>query len=301
MPPRHAGRELGRIRKRASARRTRRRARSARRRKTRMGPSLRSALPRQRKVSSQTSLNSVGGRNHASDDVRLSAEDIALMPVEERSKVAAALKARGNAAYSSRQFSTAIDLYTRAIEVTPKPEPVFYSNRAACYINLSPPDHEKVVADCDAALALDSSYVKALNRRATALESLDRNEEALRDYTAATILNKFQNEAAAQSVERVLKKLAGYKSQAILAGREQRLPSHTFVSAYFGAFRPRQPPTLPESPSQGDQTLVLAFEALSAGDHTHALSLVNEAIEQGISFDAGKAEALNLRGTFKYV
>lgn len=100
-------------------------------------------------------------------------------------------------------------------------------------------------------------------------------------------------------------------------GREQRLPSHTFVSAYFGAFRPRkshshnsyvsthahqgQPPTLPESPSQGDQTLVLAFEALSAGDHTHALSLVNEAIEQGISFDAGKAEALNLRGTFKYV
>lgn len=101
-------------------------------------------------------------------------------------------------------------------------------------------------------------------------------------------------------------------------GREQRLPSHTFVSAYFGAFRPRkstialsfirigsstrgQSPTLPESPSQGDQTLVLAFEALSAGDYVHCLSLVNEAIEQGISFDAGKAEALNLRGTFKYV
>ncbi|EPS94678.1 hypothetical protein FOMPIDRAFT_50119, partial [Fomitopsis schrenkii] len=97
------------------------------------------------------------------------------------------LKARGNAAYSSRQFSTAIDLYTRAIDVTPKPEPVFYSNRAACYINLTPPDHEKVVADCDAALQLDSSYVKALNRRATALESLERNEEALRGTCTSAV------------------------------------------------------------------------------------------------------------------
>jgi mitochondrial import receptor subunit TOM70 len=33
----------------------------------------------------------------------------------------------------------------------------------------------------------------------------------------------------------------------------------------------------------------------------HSLSLVNEALEQGISWDAGKAEALNLRGTFKFL
>jgi len=235
------------------------------------------------------------------EDVILSAEDIARMSTEERSKAAAALKARGNAAYSGRQFSTAIDLYTRAIDVTPKSEPVFYSNRAACYINMSPPEYEKVVADCDEALKLDASYVKALNRRATALEALDKSEEALRDYTAATILNKFQNEAAAQSVERVLKKLSGKKASEIIAGRERRLPSHTFVSAYFGAFRTRQPPALSESPSQGDQTLLLSFQALAAGDYTHSLSLINEAIEQGISFDEGKAEALNLRGTFKFL
>lgn len=118
---------------------------------------------------------------------------------------------------------------------------MFYSNRAACYINLTPPEYEKVVVDCDEALKLDSTYVKALNRRATALESLDRHEEALRgmstlpvitvkrssqfaDYTAATILNKFQNEAAAQSVERVLKKLAGEKAQAILSVCPLALP-----------------------------------------------------------------------------
>ncbi len=64
--------------------------------------------------------------------------------------------------------------------MSPQPEPVFYSNRAACYVSMEPPQHEKAVADCDEALKRDSHYVKALNRRATALEALERYEEALR-------------------------------------------------------------------------------------------------------------------------
>lgn len=64
--------------------------------------------------------------------------------------------------------------------MSPKPEPVFYSNRAACYVNMSPPQYERVVEDCDAALKMDMNYVKALNRRAAALEGLERYEEALR-------------------------------------------------------------------------------------------------------------------------
>ncbi len=64
--------------------------------------------------------------------------------------------------------------------MSPQPEPVFYSNRAACYVSMELPQHEKAVADCDEALKLDSRYVKALNRRATALEALERFEEALR-------------------------------------------------------------------------------------------------------------------------
>lgn len=60
-------------------------------------------------------------------------------------------------------------------------------------------------------------------------------------------------------------------------------------------------PTLPEVPTTGDNTLILALQALEATDYAHALSFVNEALDQGISWDVGKAEALNLRGTFKYV
>ncbi|KAI0821749.1 hypothetical protein BC628DRAFT_1412718 [Trametes gibbosa] len=220
---------------------------------------------------------------------------------EERTKAAASLKGKGNSAYQQRKFAIALDYYTRAIAVTPKPEPVFFSNRAACYVNLNPPQHDKVIEDCDKALALDKNYLKALNRRATALEVLQRYEEALRDFTAAAILDKFQNMTAAEAVERVLKKLATDKATEIYATREKRLPSHMFTSAYFGAFRPRALPELPENPTTGDSTLRMALEALQASDYAHAFTLVNEAIEQGISWDAGEAEALNLRGTFKFL
>ena len=45
--------------------------------------------------------------------------------------------------------------------------------------------------------------------------------------------------------------------------------------------------------------MFLAFDALDARDYNHALSLFNEAIEQGISTDVLKARALNMTGTFK--
>lgn len=121
--------------------------------------------------------------------------------MKERIKIAAGLKSSGNAAYNSKNFTEAIDCYTRAIEISPKPEAVFYSNRAACqcshiyilicfsivsfgenvgYINMKPPKYELVLQDCDEALKLDSTYVKALNRRASALEGLNNFKDALR-------------------------------------------------------------------------------------------------------------------------
>lgn len=58
-------------------------------------------------------------------------------------------------------------------------------------------------------------------------------------------------------------------------------------------------PALPENPTSGDERLVDALQALEAQDFIHALSLLNEALLQGISTDEGKAYALNLRGTFQ--
>lgn len=175
------------------------------------------------------------------------------------------------------------------------------TNHIKGYGNLTPPDYEKCVADCNEAIKLDRTYTKALKRRATAFENLNRNEEAVRDFTAVTIIERFQDDQASAAVERCLKKLASSRAAEILSKREVNLPSPTFISAYLAAFRPHPKPALPESPSQGDQTLSLAFDALEAADYPHALTYAAESIEQGISSKKGQAEAYNLRGTFKFL
>ncbi|KAJ7060570.1 ADP/ATP carrier receptor [Mycena amicta] len=224
------------------------------------------------------------------------------MSLEDRKELAASYKTKGNAAYSSKKFAAAARLYTLAIDVSPKPEPVYFSNRAACYVNMTPPQHELVVQDCDKALKLDPNYVKALNRRAMALEGLHRYIEALRGISPPPpSLTNSPTKNASQSVERVLKKLTSAKAAEILSSREPRLPSYTFVSAYFAAFRPRAAPNVSEPPSTGDSTLLLALDALKAEDYPHALSFVNEALAQDISTKEARAEALNLRGTFRFL
>ena len=59
------------------------------------------------------------------------------------------------------------------------------------YINLSPPRFELVVQDCDEALKLNPDYVKALNRRAIALEKLGQYENALRGILANPVEKLF--------------------------------------------------------------------------------------------------------------
>ena len=45
--------------------------------------------------------------------------------------------------------------------------------------------------------------------------------------------------------------------------------------------------------------MIDALHRLQAGDYNHSWSFVNGALEEGLSTDTLKAEALNLRGTFK--
>lgn len=54
------------------------------------------------------------------------------MSTEDRTALANLLKSRGNTLFSKKDFSSAIDYYTRAIAVSPVESAVFYSNRAAC-------------------------------------------------------------------------------------------------------------------------------------------------------------------------
>ncbi|KAH7412355.1 hypothetical protein DE146DRAFT_772598 [Phaeosphaeria sp. MPI-PUGE-AT-0046c] len=223
---------------------------------------------------------------------------------EERKDYAAKLKAAGNKAYGSKDYNRAIDLYGKAILC--KQDPVFYSNRAACYNAMS--EWDKVIEDTTAAINLDNEYVKALNRRANAYEQVERNSEALLDYTASCIIDGFRNESSAQSVERLLKKVAETKGKAILAGKEKKLPSPTFVTNYLQSFRPKPRPEgleddaeLDDESGKGQLRKGLAAMATKTGDgYTEAAAAFDRALELG---DLGEHEAFayNMRGTFSYL
>ncbi|KAL3424297.1 mitochondrial precursor proteins import receptor [Phlyctema vagabunda] len=223
---------------------------------------------------------------------------------QERKDFAAKLKAAGNTAYGAKDYNKAIDLYGKAIIC--KPDPIFYSNRAACYNALS--QFEKVVEDTTAAIALDNEYVKALNRRANAYEHLEKYSEALLDFTASCIIDGFRNESSAQSVERLLKKVAEAKGKAILASKDKRLPSPTFVTNYLQSFRVRPRPEgldstneLPETTGKGQLQVGLnAMDKKTGEGYEEASAAFDKALELN---DLGEHEAFayNMRGTFKYL
>ncbi|KAF9729573.1 TOM (translocase of outer membrane) complex component [Paraphaeosphaeria minitans] len=223
---------------------------------------------------------------------------------EERKDYAAKLKAAGNKAYGSKEYNRAIDLYGQALLC--KQDPVFYSNRAACWNAMS--NWDKVIDDTTAAINLDNEYVKALNRRANAYEQVDRNSEALLDFTASCIIDGFRNESSAQSVERLLKKVAEAKGKAILAQKEKKLPSPTFVTNYLQSFRPKPPPSgldddaeLDEESGKGQLRKGLrAMSTKTAEGYTEAAGSFEKALEVG---DLGEHEsfAYNMRGTFRYL
>lgn len=214
------------------------------------------------------------------------------------------MKAAGNKAYGSKSYNEAIELYGKAIVC--KPDPIFYSNRAACYNAMS--NWEKVIEDTTAAIALDSEYVKALNRRANAYEQSEMYSEALLDYTASCIIDSFRNDQSAQAVERLLKKVAEAKAKSIMLNKEKKLPSSMFVTNYLQSFRAKPSPAgledsaeLDEESGKGQMRKGLAaMSKKSAASYDDASTAFDKALELG-GLDEHEAYAYNLRGTFRYL
>jgi len=229
---------------------------------------------------------------------------VASLSDDSKKDYAAKLKAAGNKAYGSKDYNRAIELYGQALLC--KADPVFYSNRAACWNAMS--NWDRVIEDTTAAINLDPEYVKALNRRANAYEETNRNSEALLDYTASCIIDAFRNTGAAESVERLLKKVAEEKAKVIMEKKQRRLPSSTFITNYLQSFRDRElsdsiseSADLPEN--SGKWWLrkgLLAMDKKTGEGYNEAAEAYEKAIEAG-DLAENEAFAYNMRGTFKYL
>jgi mitochondrial import receptor subunit TOM70 len=167
---------------------------------------------------------------------------------------------------------------------------------------------DKVIEDTTAALNLDAMYVKALNRRANAYEASEKYQEALLDYTASCIIDKFSNPSSQQKVEYLLQIVAQDKTKDMLAKKEKKLPSVAFVGNYLNSFRPRPVPAGLEETAdlEKESGLGQLREALvnmksrGAAEYNEAAKAVEKALELG---DLGEHEALayNLRATFRWL
>lgn len=79
---------------------------------------------------------------------------------------------------------------------------VYYSNRAATNLHLG--RNGDALDDCDVALLFNPTYVKALLRRCTAYERMEKTEEALRDARMAVEMDP-KNAAARKNAARLQK------------------------------------------------------------------------------------------------
>lgn len=100
-------------------------------------------------------------------------------PTEEQKKEAEGLKSQGNAAVAAKEYSKAIDLYSKALSLVPG-NPIYLSNRAAAYS--ASKDHASARADAEAAVAVDPSYTKAWSRLGLARFALGDAKGSMEAY-----------------------------------------------------------------------------------------------------------------------
>ena len=107
------------------------------------------------------------------------------------------MRGSGNEAYRRGDYEEAVRAYTRCLASDPEAT-VAYSNRSMAHLQLK--DFSAALIDAEAALKLDGSLVKARYRRATALEHLGREDEAIQDLQCI-LQQQPRNKAAAEKLK----------------------------------------------------------------------------------------------------
>ncbi|XP_051569157.1 mitochondrial import receptor subunit TOM70-like [Myxocyprinus asiaticus] len=221
-------------------------------------------------------------------------------------------KNKGNKYFKAGKYEQAIHCYTEAISLCPKDQKgdlsTFYQNRAAAYEQQM--KWTEVVQDCSQAVELNPRYVKALFRRAKALEKLDNKKECLEDVTAVCILEAFQNQQSMLLADKVLKQLGKEKAKEKYKNREPLMPSPQFIKSYFSSFTDdiiSQPLQKGEKKDEDKDKEGEASEVTESSSYLKAKQYMEEENYDKIISECTKeiesggrytAEALLLRATF---
>ncbi|XP_051986934.1 mitochondrial import receptor subunit TOM70 [Xyrauchen texanus] len=221
-------------------------------------------------------------------------------------------KNKGNKYFKAGKYEQAIQCYTDAIGLCPKEQKgdlsTFYQNRAAAFEQQM--KWTEVIQDCSQAVELNPRYVKALFRRAKALEKLDNRKGCLEDVTAVCILEAFQNQHSMLLADKVLKQLGKEKAKEKYKNREPLMPSPQFIKSYFSSFTDdivSQPLQKGEKKDEDKDKEGEAAEVAESSGYLKAKQFMEEENYDKIISECTKeiesggrytAEALLLRATF---
>lgn len=109
-------------------------------------------------------------------------------------------KQEGNQAFAAKDYAKAIELFSKAIEVSETPNHVLYSNRSACYA--SSKDFAKALEDAKECVKINPSWAKGYNRLGAAHYGLGDLDEAEQSYKKALELDS-SNKAAQDGLSQV--------------------------------------------------------------------------------------------------
>lgn len=94
-------------------------------------------------------------------------------------KTANEYKLEGNKAFAQKDYNTAIELFTKAIEKDASNH-VFFSNRSGSYINIG--QYDQAIVDADECIKLNPNFVKGYARKGLALLNQGKLNEAKEAY-----------------------------------------------------------------------------------------------------------------------
>jgi serine/threonine-protein phosphatase 5 len=88
-------------------------------------------------------------------------------------------KSQANEAFKGHKYSSAIDLYTKAIELNSN-NAVYWANRAFAHTKLE--EYGSAIQDASKAIEVDSRYSKGYYRRGAAYLAMGKFKDALKDF-----------------------------------------------------------------------------------------------------------------------
>jgi small glutamine-rich tetratricopeptide repeat-containing protein alpha len=121
------------------------------------------------------------GAPSSSSSAAASGSASATAPDANTKEEAEKLKSQGNAAIQKKDYDTAIDYYTQALNLVPL-NPIYLSNRAAAYSGAG--RHEDAVNDAEMAVAADPKFAKAWSRLGFAKFALGDAKGSMEAYKA---------------------------------------------------------------------------------------------------------------------